>query len=701
MAFENKAMKEQQSTTRSSVNQGQNKLRFGNYELVRRIDVGGMGEVYLARQRTVFDREVAIKIIRSDLVHDSTARKRFLREAEVNAHIKHEHILPLYEFGEEQGRLFLVTPYIAGGTLWRRLQAGPLSLSEVHQLFTALVKAVAYIHRRGVVHRDLKPSNILLDEEENTSEVYVRLIDFGIATIQGMVASPPLTTDGTSMGTIAYMAPERLSGIAAPSNDIFSLGVILYQMLTGQLPSAEDRVNLPQPLEYVVNRCIAPLPEGRFATAEEVLNAFERAYQYLNTSAPQKRASFPEPSVAAPPIPPLSDHTGAPAAAITPYRVITPRGAGAAGNLRQEVKTLQRSDQVPLSYPQSPNGFHLNDYASPTVSFDTSNMQSQQSVAVAPAPIPTKPARPRKGRRNTLLTFISFLIVLMLFTIAGLVFFEFQSAVMASANINFGPQVHPISQVFHIKGSTGQLRVDVNTATIPVKTLAGSKTGSLAGDTSQQCILPGFGCQNTVTSDDVDRIAGELKQSLDSQVSQNVKSQLQALGADQVGSIVFTTTSATSDPPVGSESKTVTVTMTEKGQVAYFLNHDAQELARLLLNQQVQKLGPNYLLLSSYTQVGQPVVDGVDNSGLVSIKIAAGGVTQYQFSPAQLSGIKNAIRGKKIKDAISYLKQQPGVDANTVAIHVTVGTTMPGDIQHMRIITIKPANYPPVQLPVV
>src|SRR5438045_9104803 len=137
MAFENKPIREQQSATneqRSSVNRGQNKLRFGNYELVRRIDVGGMGEVYLARQRTVFDREVAIKIIRSDLVHDSTARKRFLREADVNAHIKHEHILPLYAFVEEQGRLFLVTPYIAGGTLWRRLQAGPLSLAQWHRL---------------------------------------------------------------------------------------------------------------------------------------------------------------------------------------------------------------------------------------------------------------------------------------------------------------------------------------------------------------------------------------------------------------------------------------------------------------------------------------------------------------------------------------------------------------------------------------
>ena len=698
MAFENKPMREQQSATneqRSSVNQGQNKFRFGNYDLVRRIDVGGMGEVYLARQRSVFDREVAIKIIRSDLVHDSIARKRFLREAEVNAHIKHEHILPLYEFGEDQGRLFLVTPYIAGGTLSRRLHAGPLSLSEVHQLFTALVKAVAYIHRRGVVHRDLKPGNILLDEEENTGEIYVRLIDFGIATIQGMAASPPLTTDGTSMGTVAYMAPERLSGIAAPSNDIFSLGVILYQMLTGQLPSAEHRVSLPQPLEYVVNRCIAPLPEGRFGTGEELLKAFEHAYEYLNASPSQKKA----PSLAVPPVPPFPGTT---AATITPSRVITPRLAGATGNLRQEVKTLQRSEEITPSRPQNPSGFSSNDYASPTVSFDVSNVQAQriqQPVAVAPAPIPTKPVRPSKARRNPFFALISFSIVLILLAIAGLFFFEFQSAVMASANISFSPQVHTISQVFHIRGSLAQSRVDVNTATIPVKTLASSKTGSLTGDTSQTCILPGFGCQNLVTSDDVDRISGQLKQNLDGQVSQNLRGQLEGLGANQVGSKVFTTTSATSDPQVGTESKTVTVTMTEQGQVAYFLKHDAQDLARLLLNQQVQKLGPNYILKGSYTQIGQPVVDGVDNSGLVSIKVAAASLVQYQFPPAQLSGIKNAIKGKKIKDAISYMKQQPGVDANTVAIHVSVGDTMPEDIQHMRIQPINPANYPPVQLP--
>src|SRR5579859_6897374 len=261
----------------------QSHARFGNYDLIRPIDTGGMGEVYLAHQRSAFGRPVAIKIIRSDLVHDMTARARFLREAEVSAHLKHEHILPLFEFGEDQGRLFLVTPYIEGGTLARYLQSGPLSLAEIHLLFVPLVQAVAYIHRRGVIHRDLKPTNILLDEQDG--QLYVRLIDFGIASVQGSAASPPLTTAGNELGTIAYMAPERLSGVAAPSNDIYSLGIILYQMLTGHIPVGEDASDLPQPLEYVVRLCIANRPEERFATADEVLNNFERAYRVLMTSS--------------------------------------------------------------------------------------------------------------------------------------------------------------------------------------------------------------------------------------------------------------------------------------------------------------------------------------------------------------------------------------------------------------------------------
>ncbi len=139
MASDGKSMKEQYDLTREGHHQG--KRQFGNYDLIRRIDMGGMGEVYLAHQRTAFHREVAVKIIRDDLALDPVARARFFREAEVSAHLKHEHILPLFEFGEFQGRLFLVTPYISGGTLAQRLQAGPVSLAEVQPLFTALVQA--------------------------------------------------------------------------------------------------------------------------------------------------------------------------------------------------------------------------------------------------------------------------------------------------------------------------------------------------------------------------------------------------------------------------------------------------------------------------------------------------------------------------------------------------------------------------------
>jgi serine/threonine protein kinase len=194
----------------SLIMQEQSQPSFGNYDLVRRIDMGSMGEVYLTRQRSAFGRSVAIKIIRADLVHDMTARERFLREAEVSAHLKHKHILPLFEFGEDQRRLFLVTPYIEGGTLARRLQSGPLSFTEVHHLYVPLVNAVTYIHRRGVIHRDLKPTNILLDEQDE--KVYVRLIDFDIAFVQGNAVSPLLTTAGNELGTIAYMAPEQALG---------------------------------------------------------------------------------------------------------------------------------------------------------------------------------------------------------------------------------------------------------------------------------------------------------------------------------------------------------------------------------------------------------------------------------------------------------------------------------------------------------
>lgn len=707
------------------------KLRFGNYDLVRRIDVGGMGEVYLARQRTAFDREVAIKIIRSDLVHDATARKRFLREAEVNAYIQHEHILPLFEFGEEQGRLFMVTPYIAGGTLSRRLQAGPISLSEVYTLFTALVKAVAYIHRRGVVHRDLKPSNILLDREGNSSQVYVRLIDFGIATIQGAAASPPLTTAGTEVGTVAYMAPERLSGVAAPSNDIYSLGVILHQMLTGKLPSKDHPASLPQPLEYVINRCLASQPSDRFATAEDLLNAFEYAYQYLK-SAPQQSAAPATPSVQLPPQPVAGQSVSPvlPNRANTPGTgmpsmsgmVGTPGTARPTRNINPEIKILPRSDNMPpppvpvqpvipvqTAIPgQHAPVFGQADYESPTVDIDPSLLATQGKRVSAPfAPsspslpaIPPKRPKAKKRRRNPLLAILTLLIVFILLAMAVLFFFELSPALAVTANVNFGPQVQVVKQVFHIKGSFSQTSVNANTSTIPLKSLSTTQNGTLSGQTSQQCVIPPIFCQQVVTQNDVDRLSAQLRQTLDKQIQQNLQQQMQSKGGTQVGTIQITDAPATANPQVGTQSKTVTVTINgQAGQGAYYSNHDAQTLARLLLTKQVQQLGANYVLINSSIQIGQSAYEGLDNNGQVLIAIAAAGVAQYQFPSSELVTIQNGLKGMKLTAATAYVKQQAGVDPTSVSIHVSTGDTLPGDIQHIKIITVNPATFPSFTLP--
>jgi hypothetical protein len=505
-----------------------------------------------------------------------------------------------------------------------------------------------------------------------------------------MAASPPLTTAGTEVGTIAYMAPERLSGIAAPSNDIFSLGIILYQMLTGQLPAAEHHITLPQPLEYVVNHCIAPLPADRFGTAEDVLNAFEYAYQYLNASSSQKMASSALPSI------PVQGIDSAINGANT---------SGSARNFQQQVGTLHYtgdfspSPLIPASQPSQLTGFYQEDYASPTVNIDPSNAKDQRQVA--PSPAAGKPPRSPKSRRNPVLAIVTLLVVFLLLAAAGLFYFaEVQQALAVKANVNVSPQVHFVQQVFHIKGSVSQQGVDVNTETIPIKTLSSSKNGSLSGQTTgQKCIVPFFGCQQAVSQTDVDNLSSQLRQSLDRQIIGDLRQQIHNQNGTLVGDIQFTDAAATANPAVGETGNSVTVSITgQQGQAAYILNHEAQDLARQLLKQEAQKLGANYILLNSLTQVGQPVIKSTNSNG-VSIDIAAAGDAEYQFSPDQIQSMQNAMTNKKEKDALVILKRQQGVDPATVTIRLSSGITMPGDAQDIKIITINPVNFPPVFLP--
>jgi len=668
--------------------QEENLPRFGNYDLVHRIDVGGMGEVYLAHQRSAFGRDVAIKIIRSDLVHDVTARARFLREAEVSAHLKHEHILPLFEFGEDQGRLFLVTPYIEGGTLARHLKRGPLSLAEVHHLFVPLVQAIAYIHRRGVIHRDLKPTNILLDEQDG--QLYVRLIDFGIASVQGNTASPPLTTAGNELGTIAYMAPERLSGIAAPSNDIFSLGVILYQMLTGNFPVGQQAPELPQPLEYIVRRCIATHPEDRFATADEVLQNFEQAYQSLMTTsqAPSRVVSATISPVQSPSRH-LSNALKRPSNALLDENVDVDE---------HELVSLQHSGSIPVQVPaQSHSGFKREDYNAPTTWFDPVKQQGQP-----PADVQSKPGKTASsGKRRGLLPLLSAITAILLLAVIGTGYYTYQAVTATSVSVNISPQAHVINQIYTIKVDPTIQNADLNTMSIPARPLNSNEQSSMTGPTTGQvnCTFGFFGCQRGVNQGDVDSLVNQIQPQLEQQITRELENKTISVGGKAVSQVNFQVQSITSKPAVGEQGNTVTVTVQEQGSIGYILKNDVVHMAQQLVTRQAQQYGPNYLLLPSSITTGLPVIEGVD-TGLIDIKIAAGCIVQYQFPSSELQAIPDGLKGRTLKDALNYLTHLQGIDPNTISIHFTKGksNTLPGDSQRIKIVSIYPASLPPVHL---
>lgn len=256
----------------------------GRYEIVEELGRGGMGIVYKAVDNKL-KRSVALKFLPVEWTHDPQAEERFHREAQAAAALDHPNICTVFEIDEAEGRKFISMAYIEGESLRDRIRRGPLSIDEALGLGLQIAEGLKEAHRKGIVHRDIKSSNIMV-----TKDGQAKIMDFGLARVSGCAM---LTKEGMTVGTIAYMSPEQARGEPVDHrSDIWSLGVVLYEMLGGRLPFRGDhdqtilfsilkdpprplldvRPDVPPPLEHVVGKALEKDPGRRYQSVEELID---------------------------------------------------------------------------------------------------------------------------------------------------------------------------------------------------------------------------------------------------------------------------------------------------------------------------------------------------------------------------------------------------------------------------------------------
>lgn len=259
------------------------------YEVVQHIGQGGMADVFLAID-TILNRHVAIKILRSDQSTDAISILRFEREAQAATTLAHPNIVEIYDVGEYKNHHYIVMEYVAGKTLKKVIRdRAPLLNLEAVDTMKQLTSAVAEAHKRGIIHRDIKPQNVIVKSDGS-----LKILDFGIATAKG---SAQLTQANNVMGSVHYLAPELAKGEpASPQSDIYALGIVFYEMLTGDVPFKADQAvqialqhmrepmpsvrkanpNVPQSVENIIIRATAKNPRLRYQSCDEMLKDLEK-----------------------------------------------------------------------------------------------------------------------------------------------------------------------------------------------------------------------------------------------------------------------------------------------------------------------------------------------------------------------------------------------------------------------------------------
>src|SRR5947208_6588869 len=292
--------------------------KIGPYEVLAPLGAGGMGEVYRAKD-TRLGRDVAIKILPKDMSADPERKQRFQREAKTISSLNHPNICTLHDIGSQDGLDYLVMECVEGETLAKRLEKGPLPLEEVLKYGVQIASALDMAHRNGVVHRDVKPGNVML------TRTGAKVLDFGLAkpaalvltgaTLSAATPRTPMTEEGTIVGTFQYMSPEQVEGKELDGrSDIFSLGAVLYEMMTGKrgfegkshlsVPSAmlaqepapisSIRPLAPPVLDHVIRKCLAKIPDDRWQSAADIKHEIswisQSSTEALAFSLPPKKA---------------------------------------------------------------------------------------------------------------------------------------------------------------------------------------------------------------------------------------------------------------------------------------------------------------------------------------------------------------------------------------------------------------------------